>query len=303
MENAVDALKMAAAVLVFIIALASSFSLFGTAKQTADSIITKRDKQAYLESAELDGGILYTSSDVIQGDTTGLTESQIEAQKKQKSSIATVTKNGDRIVGREDVISTILRYNKEKYGVTIITATGTVLARYDSSTEGLMTQWHTIVDGENIYGELRTAQEQKEDFVEDIKNNIQNAYVKKENIHFDVDDLEEIYKIKLVGEAAAIDRRIKCGAPWYGNEEQIQKRIACDISGPTAKYQYNNQEYDGKDLLSKLPSSADSRYIVEVTNEIDKSTYLKDTEGGVDVETNLLQQFEMPTLEIVYIIF
>ena len=51
MENVAEALKMAAAVLIFIIAIATSFSIFGTAKQTSDSIITMRDKQAYLESA------------------------------------------------------------------------------------------------------------------------------------------------------------------------------------------------------------------------------------------------------------
>ena len=67
MENAADALKMVAAILIFIIAIASSFSLFGTAKQTADSIIGMRDKQKYLEAAELDNGIFYTSSSAITG--------------------------------------------------------------------------------------------------------------------------------------------------------------------------------------------------------------------------------------------
>lgn len=65
MENAVDALKMAAAILIFIIAIGSSFSLFGTAKQTADSIILMRNKQAYLEHEELEG-TLYTSSKNIR---------------------------------------------------------------------------------------------------------------------------------------------------------------------------------------------------------------------------------------------
>ena len=60
MENAADALKLAAAILIFILAIASSFSLFGKAKETADFIITMRDKQAYLEEATLDNGILYT---------------------------------------------------------------------------------------------------------------------------------------------------------------------------------------------------------------------------------------------------
>ena len=65
MENAADALGMAAAILIFIVAIASSFSLFGTAKETADSIIRMRDKQVYLEPAQLDT-ILYLSSDKLQ---------------------------------------------------------------------------------------------------------------------------------------------------------------------------------------------------------------------------------------------
>lgn len=132
MENAVDALKMAVAVLIFIIAIASSFSLFGTAKRTADSIIAMRDKQSYLEAAELDGGILYTSSKIIEDDdTTNVKESSIDG----------VTTKGDRIVGVEDVISTIYRYSKEKYGVTIIEVNGKVIARYDSNTDKMMTMW------------------------------------------------------------------------------------------------------------------------------------------------------------------
>ena len=134
MENAVDALKMAAAALIFIIAIGTSFSIFGTAKQTADSIIGMRDKQAYLESASLDNGILYTSSTAIQGDTTGLTEEQIEAQKKEESSIIGVTKNGDRVVKIDDVISTIYRYAIEAYAVTIIKEDGQILARFSTAS-------------------------------------------------------------------------------------------------------------------------------------------------------------------------
>ena len=124
MENAADALKMAAAILIFIIAIASAFSLFGIAKQTADSIIKMRDKQAYLEAAELES-VLYTSSSAIaEGDK-----------------VSHMNTKGDRIVGVEDVISTIYRYNKEKYGVTIVKQSdGTVIARYDTGTENNIVQ-------------------------------------------------------------------------------------------------------------------------------------------------------------------
>ena len=46
-----------------------------------------------------------------------------------------------------------------------------------------------------------------------------------------------------------------------------------------------------------------NKKIVEVTNEIDRSSYLTETEeDGTTIQTNLLQQYELPTVEIVYII-
>ena len=75
MENAVDALKTAVAVLIFIIAITASFTMFAKAKVTADSIITSKDKQEYLESAELDE-VLYTDSESIKTNTTSVTMTQ-----------------------------------------------------------------------------------------------------------------------------------------------------------------------------------------------------------------------------------
>lgn len=273
MENAVDALKIAAAVLVFVIAIGSSFSLFGTAKHTADSIITMRDKQAYLEAAELDNGILYTSSDYVTSENaTG----------------AGVDSNGNRIVNVSDVISTIYRYSKEKYGVTIIKSDGTVIARYDSNTDSVMTQWNKITDDSK-----------KVEFVDSIKARIDTTYVKKENIELDIASL---YTISIEGGSGSIT----VGAPWYGNEEEIQKKIGCDLNGTV--YTKNEQKYEGINLLDTLKNATT---IIEVINEIDNSTYLKQTddngteltdENGNAINSNLLQQYEMPTVEIVYIL-
>ena len=265
MENAADALKMAAAILIFIIAIASSFSLFGTAKQTADSIIGIRDKQAYLEAAELDNGILYTSSSAIQGET-GLTEEQI------KDTLG-VTIKGDRIVAIDDVISTIYRYSKEKYGVTIVKESGEVIARFDSNTENVMRQYNNIVDGLDTYKKA-------------LEKNTETTYTTPK---FTGTKLEELYEIDVEGNSG-----IRYGAPWYGDDNEIIKRINVDISGGT--YECNGQTYEGKALLTELKKASK---IVEVTNEIDQSTYLEDN-GST---TNLLQQYEMPTVEIVYIIY
>ena len=289
MENAVDALKIAAAILVFIIAISSSFSLFGTAKHTADSIINMRDKQAYLDAAELDGGILYTSTETIKGDGD-LTEEEIKIR-------LGVNTNGDRIVSVEDVVSTMYRYSKEKYGVTIIKQDGTVVARYDSNTDNVMNQWYNIVDGLDSNGNSITGEQQKTNFVNKIKDRIDNKYVGKSSIKLTTSELMDLYYIDVEGNSS-----IQCGAPWYGNEEEIKKKISCDLNGDT--YTKNTQKYNSKVTYKKelLPLLKDKE-IIEVTNEIDQSTYLKDKdEENNEIITNLLQEYEMPAVEIVYII-
>lgn len=258
MENAVDALKTAVAVLIFIIAITASFTMFAKAKVTADSIITSRDKQEYLESADL-ANILYTDSTSIQS--------------------ATMTQFGDRIVQVEDVISSIYRYNLEKYGVTIVSTNGEVLARFDSNTENIMRQWYNITDTD-----IKTSEVIKGDFADKIKDNISinaNRYITGE-IKLDKDDLKRLYEVHVTG-----NNQIKVGAPWYGNESEIIKRCNIDISG-AGTYTYNKINYTGKDIYTKL----NGKQIIEVINEIDNSKYVGDT---------LLQDYQLPTIEIVYI--
>lgn len=261
MENAVDALKTAVAVLIFIIAITASFTMFAKAKVTADSIITSKDKQEYLEAANLDN-VLYKDSVSIEKDTTS----------------TTMTICGDRKVQVEDVISSIYRYNLEKYGVTIVSKNGVVLARFDSNTENIMRQWYNIVDKDG-----KTADSIRNEFAEKIKNNIQINAKKYLNSGQEISlDIESLYKVDVTGNTS-----IKVGAPWYGNESEIIKRCNIDISG-AGTYTYNNINYTGKDIYTKL----NGKKIIEVINEIDNSKYVGDT---------LLQDYQLPTIEIVYI--
>jgi len=266
MENAAEALKMAAAILIFMIAITSSFSLFGTAKATADSIITMRDKQAYLEAAELES-ILYTSSNKI-------------------STYNNFTAYGDRIVGINDVVSTIYRYSIEKYGVTIINSNRDVLARFDTNTETFMNNWDSIESGENSNGEFFTADEIKETYTKEIRDRLNTVYINSSEINL---DLEELFEI------ANSAGQTKRGAPW-GNYEEICERIKIELFGGI--YVKNGLRYDGENDASGIISLMEDKTIVEVTNEVDQSKYLED--GGE--KTNLLQQYNMPTLEIIYII-
>ena len=273
MENAVDALKMAAAILIFIIAIASSFSLFGTAKQTADSIITMRDKQAYLESADAKGYLYTTPSSITENGTE-------------------FTDKGDRIVNIDDIVSAIYRYSKEKYGVSIIDLNGTkgtVIARYDTNTETYISNYNNLASKMDE----KTGAPFFEAYRDKIKQNLITDYCSNIQFYSSEDKIENLYKIDYED-----NPETKYGAPWLIDEVEIVDRINCDLRGTDYKYQGQIRKID-----TSLLDSLKGKKIVEVTNEIDESKYLEDTdETGKKIETNLLQQYNMPTIEVVYVI-
>lgn len=266
MENAVQALKTAAAVLIFIIAITITFTMFSRAKAATDAVITAQDNQKYLESATVDNGILYTSSEAIGTERdTGNGKSNIEG----------MTTDGYRIVSAADVISTLYRYNLEKYGVTIIKQNGTVIARFDSNTENVVRQYNSISP--------------------DKISSYENELYKNTNIKINgtpiepTYNLKELYKIYVPG-----NDNIKCGAPWYGNDSEIIKRINKQVSGK--EYIYNNQHYNYESTKKEELKKTLEGEFIEVVNEIDRSKYL---EGSNDT---LLTEYEMPTIEIIYIV-
>lgn len=285
MENAVQALKTAAAVLIFVIAITVAFTMFSRAKTTADAVVKSQDTQEYLEAAELES-TLYTSSEAIHSGMSSTTTGDN----------ATMTTDGYRIIKPDDVISTIYRYNLEKYGVTIVESNGNVIARFDSNTENLMRQWYNIKDGTDSEGKTVTANAQKEKYATKLKENT-TVKVYNETIepNFSIQNLEEIYRIKVTG-----NDNIKCGAPWYGSEKEIIKRINTDIGGQNP-YTLNGQTYQND---KKIKEKLEGKRIVEVVNTIDNSEYLKDKdEEGQDIETKLLQEYQLPTIEVIYIVY
>lgn len=287
MENAIDALKMAAAILFLIVALAVIATVYGRAKSAADSFLLMQDSQEYLET-DYAQGTLYTT------DTEVRTGGAVIAN-------AHYTTEGFRVVGYEEVISTIFRYNKEKYGVTIVDgATRNVIARFDSMTESVMRNWNNIQDVEDpiTHAVIRTAIAQKDAYAESIEDNIQvtcnynTINITNTDISLSRVDLENLYSLITGG----------VGAPWYGNEKEIVERIKCDIQGndyhsPVVgggnRYTYNGQKYQGKNLKQYT-----NREFIEITKELDNSRYYDD--GGIDTE--LLQEYQMPTIEIIYIV-
>ena len=102
MENAVDALKIAAAVLVFVIALTIAFALLSQAKATSDIMLFASDKTNY-----------YTYSNEADN-------------------------SAGRIVGADVVISSLYRYYKESVVVRIVE--GTNITEFNTETDGGLSQ-------------------------------------------------------------------------------------------------------------------------------------------------------------------
>lgn len=99
MENVTDALKMAFAVFVFVIAIALTLNVFAQIRQTSDVIIRASDKTNYYEYVE------------------------------------ETTANGERIVGIETIIPMLYRYTNESVKVILKEKNGTYIQIFDIDIE------------------------------------------------------------------------------------------------------------------------------------------------------------------------
>ena len=112
MENAVNALKIAFAIFVFMLGLVILFSMASQARETADILISEADKTTY-----------YSYHEDVSGNK--------------------VDANGNRIVTISDIIPVLYRYAEENYGVTIVDNLGNIVARFDLDTETACNNWPT----------------------------------------------------------------------------------------------------------------------------------------------------------------
>ena len=99
MENAVEALKMAGFMLLFIIALSITMITLTQAKTTADSLVKNQDRQQSYQYIEVTGDL---------------------------------SKSLSRTVSLADIIPTLYRYAQEDYAVQFYTSSGSPLYIYES---------------------------------------------------------------------------------------------------------------------------------------------------------------------------
>ena len=104
MENAVDALKIAFGVLVFVIALTVAFALLSQAKATSDIMLFASDKTNYYTYSK--------DADNTEG----------------------------RIVGADVVISSLYRYYKESVVVRVYDSTGEKIGDFNTETDKGLSQ-------------------------------------------------------------------------------------------------------------------------------------------------------------------
>ena len=100
MENASDAIVIAGAVLIFVIALTVAMTVFSQARSTVDTVVYASDRTNYYEYLEMD--------------------------------ISNNIKN--RIVGLETIIPTLYKYYKENYTVVFLDENGKGLELYKTQT-------------------------------------------------------------------------------------------------------------------------------------------------------------------------
>ena len=173
MENAVDALKMAGAVLLFVLAISVAIVSFGQAREAADTILDYKDR----ETVYIDGNLYYK--------TTGT----------------------ERTVGLETIIPTIYRAYIENYKIvfeglnepiyTLKLRGNTEIKKYTIDLETKKT-----TDGIQINNVALANDEQKSEFLCGIlyrdftKSGSQDKFEKKYNIELPRDNISLINRLK-----------------------------------------------------------------------------------------------------------
>lgn len=173
MENAVDALKMAGAVLLFVLAISVAIVSFGQARETADTILDYKDR----ETVYIDGNLYYQATET------------------------------ERTVGLETIIPTIYRAYIENYKIvfeglnepiyTLKLSGNTDIKKYTIDLET-----KTTTDGIQINNVALANDEQKSEFLCGIlyrdftKSGTQDKFEKKYNIELPGDDISLINRLK-----------------------------------------------------------------------------------------------------------
>lgn len=251
MENAVEAIKMAFAVMVFVIALSVSMISFNKAKATSDVVLYAKDETNYY-------------------DYEGATGKAAE----------------NRIVGIETIIPTLYKYYKENYTVVFRTGnydstTGefsnleylpvyTTNSKYRSNEpQGGAYLWGQKV-GENSYSTYDKLMEDKYNvgFFDDGYLATEKGTLKGNKKIFSFDLEEETLRHE----------------PWTGSYTKARENLDCFLNGDTYKNPNNREDYIkyGQSFIKKYKNKKFVETIGEYTYN---STQTDSTEDGSSISS------------------
>ena len=277
-ENLYNALLMAAAMLVFVIAITTVFSLIHLTKYTSDAVLYQYDDTKYYEGDEV-------------GDFENITYTVADRN------------NLYRNVGMETVLPTVYRYVKENYGVTIIDKSGNVIARFDAATESLVHNWSQYEKGilkpdnaNKLYDYLN--QYLGNVIVYDKNGNENNINIKWcENGGNDFKALTSLWR-KIYPQSGGASN-ISYGASFIGTDKSIAQRLAADFGGSntSTKTFEGLIQYSGLGgLLEKYKETAMFQEVFKIISD-DSGSYV--AENGDSV---ILKSGNSTKLEIIYVI-
>ena len=270
MENVGDALKMAFAVFVFVIAMWIALSLLGQANATAREIFFSMDKITYLDPQRVGG-----------------------------------SGANNRIVGLETIIPTIYRYSVENCGVTIIDKGGNLVARYDTETENVarnIKNYLAFKENQDtpIYIEANKNYLSHIDYLVKILKWNENGFENEgtEDIYYNeaLDKrIQKLYSYTIIS-ADGIETEAY-GAPWGG--DYVAERLQADLTGEA--YEISGARYnpfeDEEGLLSELKGKKYKEYIIEEGTEYKVMNY----EDQYNKETQNAETRKTTKIEIIYV--
>ena len=191
MENASEALKLAASVLVFVMAITVTIALFSQARETSEIVLQSSDVTSYYDYQD------YTKKDKVYE---------------------------NRIVGLETIIPTLYKYNKENYRIEFWN--GTYNAETGEYTMTTPLTIYTTVSNEKLwsdgYKSTRTYEQQGNskkiyafDFSEEILRNeswLRNQQVIIKNLNYIIEgNTQDSGNLRYKDDAKEVNQGYECG--------------------------------------------------------------------------------------------
>lgn len=246
MENAVEALKMAFAVMAFMLALSVSIISFNKVKKTSDIVLYAKDETNYYEYYQNYNG--------------------------EKGKAAE-----NRVVGLETIIPTLYKYYKENY---------TVLFREASYNDGVFSNIKALPvyttksndetsNGTKLWGSNKV----------DESNKTYNTYEKLMNDKYGI-NIEGYKYNKLTNKeifSFDLEEETLRHEPWTGSYEKARENLDCFLSGGIYKNPNNNTDYIKYDgFINKYKNA---KFIETIGEYTYSSSQANSTEDGSTINS------------------